>query len=281
MALPVDAKTKIFLILSAAKRQSKDAPADLQRPAAAPSIAAESSLQNVRERLVLSDRRMLMTDDDALLWSRRRLLASAAGLVALTALGLPARAAAPRAAQLSPQDQDELKRVQDYLNGIKTLQSRFQQFAQDGGVASGTIYLQRPGKMRIVYDDPVPVLIVCTADTVYYYDKKLEQLSQIAIKDTPAWFLLRPEIKLTGDVTVTNLQRTPGALRIAMTETKQADIGNLTLVLSDRPLELKQWTVVDAQQKPITVTLEDPHYGVQLSPLLFVWNDQRTAPRPR
>jgi outer membrane lipoprotein-sorting protein len=230
---------------------------------------------------VCSDRRMLMTDNDAFLWPRRRWLASAAGLVALTALGLPARAAPPRAAQLSPQDQDQLKQVQDYLNGIKTLQSRFQQFAQDGGVSSGTIYLQRPGKMRIVYDDPVPVLIVCTAETVYYYDKKLDQLSQIGIKDTPAWFLLRPEIKLTGDVTVTGLQHSAGALRIAMTETKQSDLGSLTLVLSDKPLELKQWTVVDAQQKPITVTLEDPHYGVQLSPLLFVWNDQRTAPRPR
>ena len=223
-----------------------------------------------------------MTSNDAPLWPRRRLLASAARLLALSTLGLSARAATPpRAAQLSPQDQDELKRVQEYLNGIKTLQSRFQQFTQDGGVSSGTIYLQRPGKMRIVYDDPVPVLIVCTADTVYYYDKRLEQLSQIGIKDTPAWFLLRPEIKLTGDVTVTGMQRSPGVLRIAMTETRQSDLGNLTVVLSDKPLELKQWTVVDAQQKPITVTLEDPHYGVQLSPLLFQWTDQRTAPRPR
>lgn len=226
---------------------------------------------------------MLMTNHRLLLlWPRRQVLASAVGLVALTALGLPARAAAPpRPAQLSPQDQADLKRVQEYLNSIKTLQSRFQQYTQDGGVSSGTIYLQRPGKMRIVYDEPVPILIVATADTVYYYDKRLEQLSQIGIKDTPAWFLLRPEIKLTGDVTVTGLQRSPGVLRIAMSETKQADLGSLTLVLSDKPLELKQWTVVDAQQRPITVTLEDPRYGVQLSPLLFQWTDQRTAPRPR
>jgi len=225
---------------------------------------------------------MSMTNDDPLRWPRRRLLASAAGLGVLAALRFPARAATPpRAAQLSPQDLDELKRVQEYLNSIKTLQSRFQQFSQDGGVSSGTLYLQRPGKMRIVYDDPVPILIVATADTVYYYDKRLDQLSQIGIKDTPAWFLLRPEIKLSGDVTVTGLQRSPGVLRIAMAETKQADLGSLTVVLSDKPLELKQWTVVDAQQKPITVTLDDPHYGVQLSPILFQWNDPRTAPRPR
>lgn len=222
----------------------------------------------------------MMRDDNPDL-PRRRLLASAAAFAAFTAFGLPARAAAPRPAMLTPEDQAELKRVQDYLDGIKTLQSRFQQFSQDGGVASGTIYLQRPGKMRIVYDNPVPVLIVCTNDTVYYWDKKLDQLSQIGVRDTPAWFLLRPDIRLTGDVTVTGLQRAPGALRIAMTETKQPDLGSLTLVLSERPLELRQWTVLDGQQKPITVTLEDPHYGVQLSPLLFVWNDQRTAPRPR
>jgi outer membrane lipoprotein-sorting protein len=223
---------------------------------------------------------MSMTNSD-LLWPRRHLLASAAGLVVLTALGLPARAAAPRPAPLSPQDQEELKRVEQYLNGIRTLQSRFQQFTQDGGVAQGTIYLQRPGKMRIVYDDPVPVLIVATSDTVYYWDKKLDQVSQIGIKDTPAWFLLRPQIRLSGDVTVTGLQRAPGALRIAMTETKQPDLGSLTLVLSENPLELKQWTVIDAQQKPITVALEDPHYNVQLSPILFMWTDPRTAPRPR
>ncbi len=222
-----------------------------------------------------------MMRDDTPDLPRRRLLASAAAFAGLAAFGLPAHAAAPRPAVLTPEDQAELKRVQDYLDGIRTLQSRFQQFSQDGGVASGTIYLQRPGKMRIVYDDPVPVLIVCTADTVYYWDKKLDQLSQIGIRDTPAWFLLRPDIRLTGDVTVTSLQRAPGALRIGMTETQQADRGSLTLVLSDRPLELKQWTVVDAQQKPITVTLQDPHYNVQLSPLLFVWTDQRTAPRPR
>jgi outer membrane lipoprotein-sorting protein len=211
--------------------------------------------------------------------SRRRLIASAAALAAL-AVAPRHLSAAPRPAPLSPQDQADLKRVETYLNGVTTLQSRFEQFAGDGGVAAGTIYLNRPGKMRIVYDDPVPVLIVSDGWAVYYWDKKLDQISQIGIKDTPAWFLLRPEIRLTDDVTVTRFEHGPEALRVSMTETKQPDLGSLTLVLSDRPLELRQWTVIDAQQKPITVTLQDPHYGVSLSPLLFSWTNKQTAPRP-
>ncbi|HZB90416.1 MAG TPA: outer membrane lipoprotein carrier protein LolA, partial [Stellaceae bacterium] len=164
------------------------------------------------------------------------------------------------------------------LNDIHTLQSRFQQFAQDGSVSSGTIYLQRPGKMRIVYDPPTPVLIVSDGSNVFYWDSQLQQLQNIGVEDTPAWFLLRPEIKLTGDVTVTRFVHEPGVLRIAMTETDQPTQGSLTVVMSERPLELRQWTVVDPQQKQVTVMLEDPHYGVTLDPQLFVWIRQRPGP---
>jgi outer membrane lipoprotein-sorting protein len=209
--------------------------------------------------------------------SRRHAIAGVAAVAALALLRVPAHAAPPRSARLSPQDEAELTRVQTYLNDIKTLQSRFQQFSGEGGTASGTIYLQRPGRMRIVYDDPSPILIVADGREVYYWDKKLQELSQINVDETPAWFLLRPEIRLSGDVTVTGFERGPGALRIAMTQTKDPDQGSLTLVISQRPLELRQWTVIDAQQRPITVALEDPHYGAQLNPNLFLWTDQRST----
>jgi outer membrane lipoprotein-sorting protein len=211
--------------------------------------------------------------------SRRHLLLS---LAAAAALAAPrARAAGVRPATLSAQDAATLGQVQQYLDGIHTLRSRFQQFAQDGGIAAGTIYLQRPGKMRIVYDPPTPILIVSDGNAVYYWDSKLEQLSQIGVEDTPAWFLLRPEIKLNGDVTVTGFRRDPGVLRLAMTETKSPDQGSLTLVMSERPLELKQWTVIDPQQRQVTVTLESPEYGVPLDPTLFLWTRQTSGPASR
>lgn len=206
-----------------------------------------------------------------------RLIGLIAGAGAAPSL---ARAALPKAAKLTPQDQADLRRTQEYLNDIHTLQSRFQQFSPEGGIASGTIWLERPGHMRILYDEPVGVLIVSDGWQVYYWDKKLEQLSQIAVGDTPAWFLLRPEIKLTGDVTVTRFERTPGALRIAMSESDHPDNGSLTLVMGDHPMELKQWTVIDAQQKPVSVTLVDPHFGAKISSNLFVWSDPRSNRSP-
>jgi outer membrane lipoprotein-sorting protein len=200
--------------------------------------------------------------------TRRDLLAAISGLGALALAPGLARA-------LTPAETADLQRVQDYLNNIRTLQSRFEQVSNDGGVATGTIYLSRPGKMRVEYDPPVPILLVATDNRIWYYDKKLQQVSFFDLRDTPAWFLLQPNVRFGGDISVSNLQRDPGVLRVTVNEAKNPGLGQATLVLSDRPLELRKWQIVDAQRKQVTVTLDNPHYGVPLNPQLFYWTDPR------
>jgi outer membrane lipoprotein-sorting protein len=215
----------------------------------------------------------MTTDQPAAAMTRRAALAGLA--VALTVAGSGARAAPPRAAQLNQTDYQDVLRIQAYLNGITTMQARFEQTSDEGGVGTGTIYLSRPGRMRIVYDPPVPILIVATQGQVYYYDSKLQQVSRTTVNDTPAWFLLRDQIRLGGEVTLTGFQRMADAFRATLVETDNPDLGEVTLVLSDKPLALRQWTVLDAQKKQVKVTLIDPHFGVTLNPSLFTWTDPR------
>lgn len=204
--------------------------------------------------------------------SRRTLLVLPAALA--LGLALPVHAAPPRAAVSAP-DADEVQQIQTYLNGIQTLQSRFNQVAADGSAASGTIYLERPGHLRLVYDPPLSILIVATGGQIYYYDPKLEQVSQIDVRETPAWFLLRADITLGGDITITDIKHGAGSIRLTLVETNNPEHGRVTLVLSEKPRELRQWTVIDQQNKEVTVTLDDPRYGVALAPTLFQWTDPR------
>jgi len=203
-----------------------------------------------------------------MLLTRRDIFAALSGLGALALAPSLARA-------LTPADTADLQRVQDYLNNIRTLQSRFEQISNDGGIATGTLYLSRPGKMRVEYDPPVPILLVATDNRIWYYDKKLEQISFFDLKDTPAWFLLQDNVSFGGDITVSNLERDPGALRVTVHEAKNPSLGQATLVFSDKPLELRKWQILDAQEKAVTVTLDDPHYGAPLNPQLFYWTDPR------
>ena len=138
-----------------------------------------------------------------------------------------------------------------------------------------SLYLSRPGKMRFEYDPPVPILLVADGRNIYYYDKELQQVSDIRVNDTPAGFLLRDTIKLSGDVTVTAFDHHPGAIRVTVVQTDEPGQGSVTLVLEDRPIQLRQWTIVDAQQKQTTLVLDSPHYGAPLSPNLFYWSDPR------
>jgi outer membrane lipoprotein-sorting protein len=154
------------------------------------------------------------------------------------------------------------------------MSARFSQFS-DGGTADGVLYLKRPGNMRFEYDAPTPYMLLANGTWVIYYDKSVEQVTYLPISSTPAWFLLKDDISLGGDVTVTGFERGQGVLRVTNVQTKEPDSGRVTLTFSDKPLELKQWTLTDAQGKRTTVTLNDARYGDPVDPKLFVFNDPR------
>lgn len=197
----------------------------------------------------------------------------------LVLAGLATALALPRAARaaLKPADQIDLERIQSYLNGIHTMESRFDQVAGDGSTATGTIYISRPGHMRIVYNPPHPILIVATNDQVYYYDGQLGQVTWTDLDNTPAWFLLQNTVELGGDIRIDDVRHEPDVIRVSATEIKRPERGRVTMVFSDAPLQLRQWTILDAQNKSVTVTLDSPRFGMKLNPDLFIWQDPRTG----
>jgi len=206
--------------------------------------------------------------------TRRRLLGRLGG--GLTALLVAAAGGAPwsataavSAAQLTAADLEQVARVEAYLNGISSLSARFQQFSSDGELALGSIYVRRPGRMRVEYDPPVSVILVADGMLVSYYDHELDQLNQLPLSASPAWFLLRDRIDLTKDVTVTGVRQGPGVLRVTMHQTDEPEAGAVTLVFSDQPLELRQWTLTDAQGREVRIGLHDVKMGGELANKLF------------
>jgi outer membrane lipoprotein-sorting protein len=183
--------------------------------------------------------------------------AVATGAVATGAATPAAAAPAPVSVKLTPDQQADLARVEQYMNGLRTLTARFQQFSENGGYSDGQLFVNRPGKMRFQYNPPAPILIVADGRFVAYEDKELKQVSYLPLGQTPAWFLLRNDIKLGGDVTVTRFEKTPGIIRVTLVETGDPGNGTVTLVLSDQPMALRQWQVVDGQGHTTTVALSD------------------------
>ena len=208
----------------------------------------------------------------------RRGIARGALIVALVLLTpIAGFAAAPTAAPLTQQDTLELQRIAAYLNGIRTLKARFQQYASNG-ISTGEVWVARPGRMRFEYEAPASVTLLADSESVYYYDKGLGQTSKYELRSTPAWFFLKDPISFGADVVVTRFEHQGGLIRVTVVESSRPDAGSLTLVLTENPLALRQWTVIDQQGKSTTVNLSDLQFGVALDPSLFQYQSLFNRP---
>ena len=191
--------------------------------------------------------------------------------LALPLLALLAAGAAP-AAPLSAADQADLKRIETYLDGLRTLKARFLQVAPDGATSEGTVWMERPGRMRFQYDPPSPLLLVAGHGLFIFHDSQVNQTTNLPLSDTPLGILLSDHLQLSGALTVTGLERLPGQIQVSVVRTASPGEGSLTLVFSDNPLGLRQWSVVDAQHQETRVTLYNVELGGTFNPDLFVFN---------
>lgn len=173
------------------------------------------------------------------------------------------------------EDQATIARIETYLNGITSMQSRFVQRAANGGQATGSLYIERPGKMRVEYDPPVPVLIVSTGVLLILFDAELGQTTHLPIEASPASVLIRDTIALGDDVEVKGLAREDGMVHLTLGDEGELGMGEgeITLDFLEGPLALRSWTVIDGEGKTTKVSLLDPRYDVNLDPVLFKFVD--------
>ena len=119
----------------------------------------------------------------------------------------------------------------DYtLNHTLSFSGRFTQFAPDGSVDNGTIHLKRPGKLRIEYDAPNPLLIVSDGVTLVQKDTALETSDRVPLSATPLNFFLKENVNLAQDTEVIGLTKSPQDIRVTARDGSGEMEGNITMV---------------------------------------------------
>jgi len=154
------------------------------------------------------------------------------------------------------------------------MKANFLQVNAEGQFAEGVVYLNRPGRARFEYEPPAQILVVADGLWLVFHDKELNETTRIPLSSTPISVLLEENAQLTGDVTVTSVEKDAGVLRVNIIDTAEPDQGGITLVFSLYPFELRKWMVTDAQGLTTSVTLSEEEFGVKLKPELFTFNDE-------
>ncbi len=147
-------------------------------------------------------------------------------------------------------------RVSMYLSSMNVLSGKFVQVGPDGSRTQGDFYMQKPGKVRFEYDAPSVIDIIADGSSVVVRDRKLATQDVFPLSQTPLRFLLSDRIDLMRDTTVVGVY-SDDVFSTVVIEERHALIGTsrLMLMFGAKDLQLKQWTITDAQGYDTTVAV--------------------------
>jgi outer membrane lipoprotein-sorting protein len=190
----------------------------------------------------------------------------------LTLLFVLAAMVPASAAKWTAQQSADLDRVSAYLNSIKTMRGGFTQIGPQGQVDQGKFYILKPGKIRFDYDPPNPTLVISDGLSIAVYNTRLNTANRYPLTGTPLNLLLSDHLDLKKSSVITGVQHSPGQLIVTGRASDRNATGNITIVFTDPTLELRQWTIVDAQGLPTTVSINNVQQGVPLPESAFKIN---------
>lgn len=201
-------------------------------------------------------------------------------------MGLASFALAPSAlAQTTPvvlqgAERDQaLAMANRYLNSFARLQARFTQSSPGGGRAVGTVYIQKPGRMRFEYDPPAQLLVVSDGRVVAVRDNELRTTERTPLRSTPLNLILGSSIDLESQARVLRVSSAGPWRMITLRDRAGHMDGQITLQFNDGAL--RSWDVIDATGARTRVTLSNVTEPASLDSDLFRLPDVASRGRRR
>lgn len=179
---------------------------------------------------------------------------------------------------LSPEQQQSVKKLNDYLNSFQSLKADFVQVSSKGSMAQGQMLISKPGRLRFEYAPPNPLLIVSDGRWLTIKDKVKEKGDQFPLSSTPLRLVVAPQIDLLAETDVIGFDSTEGLTSVSFVDRKGSLGGYITLVYDEQRNQLIQWVVVDGKGRHTTVQLTNIVLGGNFDPKLFVSKIDRGTP---
>ena len=162
-----------------------------------------------------------------------------------------------------------LNEISRYLNGLKTVVADFTQVNADGSVTPGRVFIQRPGRVRFEYKGD-STLVLASGGQVAVFDKKSNTgAQQYPLSRTPLNIILAENVNLGRNGSVIGHSERKNTTVVTAQDPQHPEYGNIQMVFTANPTELRQWVVTDDKGKKTTVILGEMQKGVQIPPSRF------------
>ncbi|MBP6678038.1 MAG: outer membrane lipoprotein carrier protein LolA [Paracoccus sp.] len=185
-------------------------------------------------------------------------------LAPVTALVLALATAFPALADKIP-----LNEISRYLNGLKTAQAEFTQVNGDGSISTGTVFIHRPNRVRFEYKGDRTLVLASAGQVAVFDGKSRSGPQQYPLSKTPLSLILAPNINLGQARMVTGYSEKKNTTVVTAQDPQHPEYGNIQMVFSANPTQLRQWVVTDEAGTRTTVILGEMKTGVSFPPSKF------------
>ncbi|MEM9902826.1 MAG: outer membrane lipoprotein carrier protein LolA [Pseudomonadota bacterium] len=163
-----------------------------------------------------------------------------------------------------------LSDISRYLNGIQTARADFTQINADGTLSTGTLFLRRPGRARFEYNPPEESLVMAGGGQVAVFDGKSNTSpEQFPLRRTPLNLILAQRVDLTQSGMVVGHTTEGPSTIVTAQDPEFPEYGNIRLVFTGDPVELRQWVITGETGEQTTVVLGQMETGVTLGNRMF------------
>ena len=164
-----------------------------------------------------------------------------------------------------------LDRISRYFNSIRTAEARFQQVNDDGSRSTGSLIMQRPGRIRFDYDDPLDVLVLASAGQVGIFDgaSNLGKAERYPLNQTPLALILARRVDIGNTSAVRGHFEEDGVTTVVVQDPRRRELGYVELKFRDRPVRLVGWRTVDGGGSSTELYLSEFKMGADYPAYLF------------
>jgi outer membrane lipoprotein-sorting protein len=174
-------------------------------------------------------------------------------------------AASPGQAQ-----QLSLNEISAYLNSFETAEGEFTQVNPDGTISTGKIFIKRPGRVRFEYNPPEAAMVIAGGGQLAVFDPRSNTgPDRYPLSETPLKIILERNVDLSRTNMVTAHTSDGTTTSVTAQDPDNPEYGNIQLVFTGDPVELRQWVITDDVGNQTTVVLGDLAKGGRVPNILF------------
>ena len=123
--------------------------------------------------------------------------------------------------------------------------------------------MHRPGRMRFEYAGDEQLLVIAGGGQVAIFDGRANTApEQYPLRRTPLNLILARNVDLSRSGMIIAHEDDGTSTRVVAQDPDDPEIGQIEMVFTDDPIELRQWIITDANGYETTVILGDMQEGI-------------------